>query len=258
MNKWVEKSIKLANSKGYLDNLFKVYPTDLGVNRVLSDDLFDKFKKDFNKKNKKEFIEDLLKFPKFPIDDPYIASLRRHSFLFGKNPKTIDRIGKRILAMDLDIILKLSTVPQKPSRQLGHVFHDWLKKEKFKFLDENRFKIYKGTAFLTGGDKALKDFAVKELKVKGLKKGLDFVLKIKDRYIIGEAKFLTDYGGTQNNQFRDAISVAKIKNDNVFGVAVLDGIVWFKSNAYMHKAAKSLKGVALSSLLLKKFIKEQI
>ncbi len=97
----------------------------------------------------------------------------------------------------------------------------------------------------------------KELKIKGLKKGLDFVLKIKNKYIIGEAKFLTDYGGTQNNQFRDAAGVAKIKKNNVLGVAVLDGIVWFKSNAYMHKTTKSLKGIALSALLLEKFIKSQ-
>lgn len=110
-------------------------------------------------------------------------------------------------------------------------------------------------AFLVGGDKVLKNFAVKELKVKGLKKGLDFILKTKDKYIIGEAKFLTDYGGTQNNQFRDAIGVAKVKKDNVFGVAVLDGIVWFNSNAYMHKTVKSLNVVALSALLLNKFIK---
>lgn len=258
MNKWTEKSIKLANSKGYLDNLFEIYPTDLGINRVLSDDLYKKFKKDFNKKDKTELIKDLLKFPKFPIDDPYIASLRRHPFLFDKNPKTIDRIGKRILAMDLDTVLKLSTVPQKPSRQLGHVFHDWLKKEKFKFLNEDNFKIYNGTAFLVGGDNVLKNFAIKELKIRGLKKGLDFILKVKNKYILGEAKFLTDYGGTQNNQFRDAISVAKIKKDNIIGIAVLDGIVWFDGGAYMHRAVKSLNGIALSSLLLREFIKKQI
>lgn len=255
MNKWVEKSIKLANSGGYLDNLFDIYPTDLGINRILPNDLLIKFKKDFKKKDKTGLIKDLLKFPKFPIDDPYIASLRKHSFLFSKNPKTIDRIGKRILSMDFNYLLKLSTMPQKPSRQLGHVFYDWLKKEKFKFLEENKFKSCNGAAFLIGGDKFLKDFAIKELKIKGLKKGLDFILKKKGKYILGEAKFLTDYGGTQNNQFRDAISVAKIKKDNIFGVAVLDGIVWFKSNAYMHKKVKSLKGLALTALLLKKFIK---
>ena len=158
MNKWVEKSIKLANSGGYLDNLFDIYPTDLGINRILTNDLLIKFKKDFKKKDKTGLIKDLLKFPKFPIDDPYIASLRKHSFLFSKNPKTIDRIGKRILSMDFNYLLKLSTMPQKPSRQLGHVFYDWLKKEKFKFLEENKFKSYNGAAFLVGCDKFLKNF----------------------------------------------------------------------------------------------------
>lgn len=257
MNKWVAESIKLANSKGYLDKLFDVYPTNMGLTRNLSENLIGKFKKDFNKRNKTELIKDLLGFPKFPIDDPYIASLRRHSFLFSKNPKTIDRIAKRLFAMDLDIILELSTAPKKPSRQLGHVFDDWLKKEEYRFLEEGKFKTFTGTSFLKGGNRDLKDFAVKHLEIKGLKKGLDFILKIKNKYIIGEAKFLTDYGGTQNNQFRDAISVAKIKKDNVSGIAVLDGIVWFESNAYMHKTVKSLKSIALSALLLKSFIKEQ-
>lgn len=257
MNKWVEKSIKLANSKGYLDKLFDVYPTTLGLARNLPKNLLDKFKKDFNKGNKIELIKDLLNFPKFPIDDPYVASLRRHPFLFRKNPKTINRISKRLFAMDLDIILELSTAPKKPSRQLGHVFDDWLKKEGYRFLGEEKFKTFKGISFLKGGNKELKSFAIRYLQIKGLKKGLDFILKIKGKYIIGEAKFLTDYGGTQNNQFRDAINVAKVKKDNVLGIAVLDGIVWFESNAYMHKTVKSLKSTALSALLLKKFIKEQ-
>ena len=256
MNKWIKKSIKLANSNGYLDRLFEIYPTNLGISRNLPQDLIDKFKKDFNRKNKIESIKDLLKFPKFPIDDPYIASLRRHPVLFYKNPKTIKRISKKLFALDLDTILELSAVPKKPSRQLGHVFDDWLKKVGIRFLKEGKFKNYKRTCFLTGGNKSLKNFATKELKIKGLKKGLDFILKIKNKYIIGEAKFLTDYGGTQNNQFRDAISVAKIKKDNVSGVAVIDGIVWFESNAYMHKSVKSLRGVALSALYLKDFIKD--
>ena len=82
-------------------------------------------------------------------------------------------------------------------------------------------------------------------------------MKIKDKFVLGEAKFLTDYGGTQNNQFRDAISVAGVNKNNAVGIAVIDGIVWFESNAYMHRTIKSLDGIAFSALLLEKFIKEQ-
>ena len=126
----------------------------------------------------------------------------------------------------------------------------------YPFLNKDEFVNYNGVAFLEGSDKKLKQFAVEELGIKRLKKGIDFVLKTKNRFILGEVKFLTDYGGTQNNQFRDAISVAKIKRGKVIGMAVLDGIVWFESNAYMHRIAKSINGIALSALLLEEFIRK--
>lgn len=72
---------------------------------------------------------------------------------------------------------------------------------------------------------------------------------------MGEAKFLTDYGGTQNNQFREAINITKIKKEKIIGIAILDGIIWFESNSYMHKTVKTLKGLTFSALLLEEFIK---
>ena len=95
----------------------------------------------------------------------------------------------------------------------------------------------------------------KKLGVRRLKKGIDVVFKARGKYYFGEAKFLTDYGGAQNNQFDVAYNVAKIKKRNVVGIAVLDGIVWFDCKQKMHKKVKSLKGVALSALLLDDFIK---
>jgi hypothetical protein len=193
--------------------------------------------------------------PKFPINDPYISSLRKYPFLLGKNPKTVKRIGKRLLSMDVDIVLELSTQPKSPSRQLGHSFKDWLMSIGYRFLEEDEFKKHKGIAFLGGSDTKLKSFANRELKIKNLKKGLDFILKINNKFIVGEAKFLTDHGGTQNNQFNDAVMVSKIKNDKVIGIAVLDGIVWFDSGNYMSRKVRKINGVALSTLLLKDYIK---
>lgn len=96
-----------------------------------------------------------------------------------------------------------------------------------------------------------------ELNIRNLRKGIDFILKINDKFVLGEAKFLTDYGGTQNNQFRDAISLTRINKNNILGIVVIDGIVWFPSNAYMHRTVKSLEDIALSALLLEEFIEEQ-
>lgn len=258
MNKWIQKSINLANSKGYLDKLFKIYPIELGDVRGVPTDVRNEIQKAFKSKNKIDLINKLLRLPRFPIDDPYIASLRRHPSLLLKNPETIERIGEKLFSMGVDTVLELASKPKSPSRQLGHAFKKWLRTVDYPFLQENNFKDYNGVAFLEGSDKKLKKFAIKELSIRSLKKGVDFILKIKNKFVLGEAKFLTDYGGTQNNQFRDAISVAGVNKNNVIGIAVIDGIVWFESNAYMHRTIKSLNGIALSALLLEEFIKEQI
>lgn len=256
MNKWVEKSIDLANSRGYLDNLFNIYPVEMGVIRNISEETKKEVEKAFKDKDKKSLIKELLKFSKFPIDDPYIASLRRHPHLLEKNPKTISRIGKILLSTNLDVIWSLVAKPKSPSRQLGNSFREWIRTSKYKFLNEEKLKTYNGVAFLAGSDNDLKKFSGKELGLKKLNRRPDFILKANNNFILGEAKFLTDYGGTQNNQFDGALKMAKIKKNNVFGIAVIDGIVWFKNNSYMHKTIKKLNGTALTALLLEEFIKD--
>ena len=257
MNKWIQKSINLASSQGYLDKLFKIYPIELGGIRIAPDGIKNEIKKAFKTKNKVSLIKELLKLPKFPIDDPYIASLRRHPFLLQKNPETIERISKKLFSMDIDAILELAGKPKSPSRQFGHSFKNWLRALDYPFLEEKEFKQFDSISFLKGSDKKLKKFAIKELKVRNLRKGIDFILRVKNKFVLGEAKFLTDYGGTQNNQFNDAIKVARITKDKVIGIAILDGIIWFESNAYMHQTIKSLDGIALSALLLEEFIRTE-
>lgn len=52
--------------------------------------------------------------------------------------------------------------------------------------------------------------------------------------------------------------MAKLKKGNIFGIAIIDGIVWFKSNSYMHRKIKKFKSIALSTLLLEEFIKDLV
>ena len=47
MNKWVEKSIKLAKGRGYLDKLSKVYPVASNIIRELSVSEIEEIKKMF-------------------------------------------------------------------------------------------------------------------------------------------------------------------------------------------------------------------
>jgi len=77
-------------------------------------------------------------------------------------------------------------------------------------LGVDDFETCKGIAFLQGSDAQLKDFANTVLDC-DLDKGPDFLTKVGKRYMIGEAKFLTDYGGHQNAQFEDALRLLRSK-----------------------------------------------
>lgn len=258
MNEWIERSIKLANSEGYLDNLFQIYPIEISGVRDISEEVMTEIKRAFTDKDSIKIIKSLLKLPKFPIDHPYISIIRKHPYLIEKNKKAIEKIVERLLSMDVYTIFLLSSRPKSPSRQLGYSFKKWLKKLSYLFLRKREFIESPWPAFLEGSENELFSFAIEYLKLKNLRRRPDFILKIGNKYYIGEAKFLTDYGGSQNNQFDGAIEMAEVKGKNVSGIAVLDGILWFESNSYMHRKIKSFDGFALSALLLEDFIKEKI
>ena len=64
---------------------------------------------------------------------------------------------------------------------------------------------------------------------------MDFVASFNGKYVIGEAKFLTDFGGHQNTQFEDAISTIEDTNINAIRLAILDGVLYIRSNNKMYK-----------------------
>lgn len=256
MNKWVKKSIILANSRGYLDKLFGVYPISERGLRDIPARIKKEVIKYYNKKNKILLIENLLKLKKFPFDDPYVASLRANRENLKNNPKTIARIGNKLLSMSAQKLIKGIRQAISPSKQFGNAFKSWLTRAGYEFLEEDEFEMTDRPVFLKGGDQKLKKYAIERLGIKKreLEKGLDFIVKIKDTFILGEAKFLSSHGGTQDNQFNNAIKITKIKRKNVFGIAVLDGVVWFKNKSHMYRTIEKMRGTALSALLLKRFI----
>ena len=86
-------------------------------------------------------------------------------------------------------------------------------------------------------------------------KGLDFIARFNKKYIIGEAKFLTDYGGHQVAQFEDALSTLNTEVHGATCVAILDGVVFIKGkNKMYNRLTTDCKNKnILSSLLLKDF-----
>lgn len=257
MNIWIKKSIEIANSEGYLDKIYDIYPAEIGEVRDIKEDIIKEIKNAYRKKDKIQVLKALFKLPKFPIEHPYVSILRNHSHLIEKNKKVVSKISNRLLSMDVYNILVLASRPKSPSRQLTHTFKRWLKCLNYSFLTEEEFLENKEVSFLEGNEEKLLNFAYKHLGMKNLKRRPDFLLKIGQKYYIGEAKFLTHYGGSQNNQFDGAIETAKIRTKKTEGMALLDGIVWFKSKNYMYKKIIKFDGLALSALLLKDFIKNE-
>ncbi len=261
MNKWVEKSIKLVRSEFYLDKLLEIYPPEEISRERIVDNETTILKELFENKDCVNLIKELIRLKKkkfkFPIEHPYISFLSHFEEAIDKNPKTIKQICDKLFEMDYDELRKRLEAPKKASRRIGPMFREWLKR-KFKFLGVEEFKKSIDKVFLEGGDKFLKNFAEKELKCKfsELSKGLDFVAKVKDRYIIGTAKFITDFGGSQTNGFMEAIRLLKETKCTPFiiKVAVVDGVAWLKGR--MKLTLETLKNdeFCISALLLEEFI----
>lgn len=263
MNKWVQNSFKLAASRGYLDKLSDIYPVDTTVRREVNKKAESGISRAFKSGNKKELILTLLRLDRFPIDDPYIGFIRKDKSALDKNPKTLGRINKRLRALGLAGILEGVRKPESSSRKMGHTFKKWLHNSGYPVLTADQIlKTRARVAVLAGGDAALKEFAKRELGYKG-DKGLDLVIKTGKRFVIGEAKFISASGGTQDKSFRETMNFIRQKGGGAMRIAVLDGIVWSgpkkkkgkKPTLYESVARLNPKQIMLSALLLKNFIK---
>jgi len=253
MNKWIKKSIEIANAPGYLDKLSEIYVMNVNPERPLDDAIEQDIRSAFEKHDTKELLRLLLNAEIFPVKDSYIGFIRAKEEAIKQNPETVKRIGERLYTLGLEKLLQEATRPKETNRQLGSAFRSWLPSLGYSILDEDEFTKAKGVAFLAGGDKALKDYAVKHLGCK-LTKGIDALFKKDNIYVIGEAKFLTTPGGEQNGGFADASKLIKSKSGRAKRIALIDGYIWLKSNKGIYnKIVKSDLDI-FSALLLKDFI----
>ena len=117
--------------------------------------------------------------------------------------------------------------PQETNRQIGPFFRRWLNKKALGIqpVKLEAFLSNDNDAVLDASDKEMMDFASENLNYKR-EKGLDFVARFNKKYVIGEAKFLSDFGGHQNAQFNDAISTIETANVDAIKIAILDGVVY--------------------------------
>jgi hypothetical protein len=240
-----------------LDDLFQVYPTIPDGIRELNKEIWGGVEKAFKKKNNDLLIRELLKLDLFPIKDSYIAYLKRDKSAIERNPRTINRICGRLYELGLDKIYEQCSEPKETNRQIGPMFRDWLKRKSLGIepIGLEGFLANDNDAILDAGDSTMMNFAHEYLNYNH-DKGLDFVGRFNKKYVIGEAKFLTDFGGHQNAQFNDAISTIQSKNVKAITVAVLDGVLFIAGNNKMYKAiTETYKGEnIMSALVLREFL----
>ena len=257
MSYWSDLSIEYANQRSYLDDLFQVYPTIPEGIRDVDELLWTNVEKAFKKKDNLLLVSELLKLDLFPIKDSYIAYLKRDKSALDRNPKTTNRIAGRIYEMGIDKVYERCSEPKETNRQIGPMFKRWLQNKSLglKPVKLEDFLSNKKDAILDASDKEMMDFANASLNYKH-NKGLDFVGRFNDKYVIGEAKFLTDFGGHQNAQFNDAIGTIESKNVKAIKIAILDGVLYIKGNNKMFKAitGKYKNHNIMSALVLREFL----
>lgn len=257
INPWTQLSIDYANQKSYLDDLFQVYPTIPDGIRELNEALWKDVKKAFEKRDNVALLKNLVKLDLFPIKDSYVAYLKRDKSALERNPATAARLSGRLYEMGLDTMYARCSEAKETNRQIGPLFKRWLNKKALGVdpVKMEQFMATKENAVLDAGDAEMMRFAREHLNYKH-SKGLDFIARFNGKYVIGEAKFLTDFGGHQNAQFNDAIATIKAKNVKAIKIAILDGVLYIKGKNKMYKdvTGKLKEENIMSALVLREFL----
>ena len=280
MNKWTQRSFEISYENGYLDNLHDVYPMlDNGV-RELDATTKNNLKIAFEKKDDTLLLKTLLPLNKFPIKDsykPYFTRCKSNEvdLIIKSNPITVSRIANRIYNIGFDKMILGIEEPIETNRQMGQMFPNWIRSKYTCYTSQEAFFNSKDEiSVLAGNDASLVEFVKKYLNVSlpkgtgGDEKGLDAVVKLNTSptptFVIGEAKFLSDEGGHQNAQLKDALHLLtskEFKNNgsfNVIRIAILDGVCWLSSERKMQRDIRGLNDnqIAISALLLDDFFNE--
>lgn len=257
MNYWTQLSIEYANQRSYLDDLFHVYPTIPEGIREINQGIWQKVEKSFSTKNNEELIRNLLKLDLFPIKDSYVAFLKRDLSSIARNPKTVNRLCGRLYEMGIDKIYEKCSEPKETNRQIGPFFRRWLNNKSLGLepVGISEFKANENDAILNASDNEMMIFARENLNYKR-EKGLDFLARFNRKYVIGESKFLTDFGGHQNAQFEDAVSLLRQNEVKAETIAILDGVIYLENSSKMYRSLANnyANSNIMSALVLRDFL----
>jgi hypothetical protein len=280
-NIWSKKTFDFVRNKNYLDELLEIYPAELPPPRSLPNYIKNEIIKLYNAKEYTELILLLisLKDYPFPIEHPY-ASLLRHLdkeqriAIIKRNPVLVKKLSEILVSLGLNNIIKGIERPKDINRALGATFKSWIHK---KFTDKP-FKIVGKNDLLkcnqeeiciyVGPDKEIANFVKKYLHLSEPEKGFynrDIIVRIRNTYIIGEARFLSTPGGSQGRDLENTLRFVELMEDisknveskgiKVKGIALLDGIAWFYEE-YVNKIMDKAIGdrVVMSALFLREYL----
>jgi hypothetical protein len=257
MNYWTKLSIEYANQRTYLDDLFRVYPCIPDGIREIDQKKWGFVEQAFKEKDNTLLIKTLLSLKLFPIKDSYVAYLRKDCSAIDRNPETVNRLCGRLYEMGLNDIYEKCSEPKETNRKIGPLFRRWLDEKHLgaPLLKVDEFLTTKGNAVLCAGDKELMDFANTHLSYKGTR-GLDFIGRFNKKYVVGEAKFLSDFGGKQGDAFDIAINLLRNKSLKAIKVAILDGVLYIPTKNRMHRFLKECPQTynIMSCLVLRDFL----
>ena len=161
--------------------------------------------------------------------------------------------------MGIEEIIDKCTEPKETNRQIGPMFKRWIDKGTIGvpiIHDSDEFFKYNDNCIFNSSDAEMEKFARKYLGFKR-EKGIDFIAKFNNKYVIAEAKFLTDIGGHQNAQFDDAVRTMQVSfedksvKNKVIPIAIMDGVLYIKGNHKLYKYLdNNSKQTIISALLL--------
>ena len=178
----------------------------------------------------------------------------------ARNPQTVNRIAGTLYQMGIDAVIEKCTAPKETNRQMEPLFKRWIAGNVMGvpvMNDPKEFLRREDNCILNASDGIMQAFAAEYLGFRR-NKGVDFIAKFSGKYIVGEAKFLTDFGGHQNAQFEDALtslhSFRKTSLD-VIPIAILDGVLYIRNHGKMHTYLTShQKDNIMSALVLREFL----
>lgn len=263
MNYWTKVSVEFAQQRNYLDQLYKVYPITPNLRRELSKSKIENIKSAYESGINEDLVKSLLDLDLFPIKDSYVAYLKRDKSAIDRNPQTINRIAGNLFQMGFEDIIDKCTAPKETNRQIGPMFKQWVDKGTIGapiYKNFNDFLNCNDNCILNMSDAEMEKFARDYLGFKR-EKGIDFIAKFNNKYVIAEAKFITDFGGHQNAQFDDAVrtmqsdfSDKKVENEFI-PIAIMDGVLYIKGNNKLYNYLKNHPDqTIISALVLREYL----